>query len=115
MSDAIGPVAVLPLAGRGPLLPGTAETSQATQQLLDQRTANVASLTAQVQADKAAIGEDGTYHIEGVKPGEYVVTVRSGMGKPALPARYADPRTSPLRVYNIRPGIQDRVNFDLTQ
>jgi cell division protease FtsH len=35
MSDAIGLVAVLPADARGPLLPGTAETSQATQQLID--------------------------------------------------------------------------------
>jgi cell division protease FtsH len=36
MSDAIGPVAVLSLDGQGPLLPGIAETSQHTQELLDE-------------------------------------------------------------------------------
>jgi cell division protease FtsH len=35
MSDAIGLVAVVPMDGQGPLLPGAAETSQATQQLVD--------------------------------------------------------------------------------
>jgi cell division protease FtsH len=35
MSDAIGMVAVLPADGLGPLLPGASETSQATQQLVD--------------------------------------------------------------------------------
>ena len=35
MSDAIGLVAVLPADARAPLLPGAAETSQATQQLID--------------------------------------------------------------------------------
>ena len=35
MSDAIGLVAVLPADGRGPLLRGVAETSEATQQLVD--------------------------------------------------------------------------------
>jgi cell division protease FtsH len=35
MSDAVGLVAVLPLDGHGPLLPGASETSQATQQLVD--------------------------------------------------------------------------------
>jgi cell division protease FtsH len=35
MSDAIGLVSVLPLDARGPLLPGAAETSEATQQLMD--------------------------------------------------------------------------------
>jgi cell division protease FtsH len=35
MSGAVGLVAVLPADGRGPLLPGASETSQATQQLVD--------------------------------------------------------------------------------
>ncbi|HXO06758.1 MAG TPA: ATP-dependent zinc metalloprotease FtsH, partial [Solirubrobacteraceae bacterium] len=35
MSDAVGLVAVLPADGLGPLLPGASETSQATQQLVD--------------------------------------------------------------------------------
>ncbi|HXR14287.1 MAG TPA: ATP-dependent zinc metalloprotease FtsH [Solirubrobacteraceae bacterium] len=35
MSDAIGPVTVLPSDGMGPYLPGASETSQATQQLVD--------------------------------------------------------------------------------
>ena len=35
MSETVGLVAVLPLDGRGPLLPGASETSQATQQLVD--------------------------------------------------------------------------------
>jgi cell division protease FtsH len=36
MSEAVGPVAVLPADGNGPLLPGAAETSQTTQELVDQ-------------------------------------------------------------------------------
>src|SRR5216110_2818755 len=35
MSSAIGPVAVIPRDGTGPLLPGAAEVSPATQQLVD--------------------------------------------------------------------------------
>src|SRR5207237_9409541 len=35
MSEAIGPVAVIPTDGRGPLLPGVAEVSPHTQQLVD--------------------------------------------------------------------------------
>ncbi len=35
MSDAIGPVAVLPSEGMGPYFPGASETSQATQKLVD--------------------------------------------------------------------------------
>jgi cell division protease FtsH len=36
MSTAIGPIAVLPQEGNGMLLPGVSETSEATQQVIDQ-------------------------------------------------------------------------------
>jgi cell division protease FtsH len=36
MSRAIGPIAVLPVDGMGPLLPGVAETSEATQRMVDE-------------------------------------------------------------------------------
>ncbi|HEY2319436.1 MAG TPA: ATP-dependent zinc metalloprotease FtsH [Solirubrobacteraceae bacterium] len=36
MSPAIGPVAVLPADGQGPLLPGVSETSEQTQRLIDE-------------------------------------------------------------------------------
>jgi len=36
MSEAIGPIAVLPSDGNGPLLPGASEASENTQQLVDQ-------------------------------------------------------------------------------
>ncbi|HST55428.1 MAG TPA: ATP-dependent zinc metalloprotease FtsH [Solirubrobacteraceae bacterium] len=36
MSEAIGPVAVLPADGQGPFLPGVSETSQSTQRLVDE-------------------------------------------------------------------------------
>jgi cell division protease FtsH len=36
MSDAIGPIAVLPSDGNGPLLPGASETSQDVQRLVDE-------------------------------------------------------------------------------
>jgi cell division protease FtsH len=35
MSDAIGPIAVIPSEAQGPLLPGTSEVSPATQELID--------------------------------------------------------------------------------
>jgi cell division protease FtsH len=35
MSEAIGPVAVLPVDGHGPFLPGVSEVSEQTQQLVD--------------------------------------------------------------------------------
>jgi cell division protease FtsH len=36
MSEAVGPIAVLPADGQGPLLPGASETSQETQRLVDE-------------------------------------------------------------------------------
>ena len=36
MSEAVGPIAVLPSDGRGPLLPGASETSESTQRLVDE-------------------------------------------------------------------------------
>jgi cell division protease FtsH len=36
MSRAIGPIAVLPRDGMGPLLPGASETSEATQRMVDE-------------------------------------------------------------------------------
>ena len=36
MSEAVGPVAVLPSDGAGPLLPGVSETSEYTQRLVDE-------------------------------------------------------------------------------
>src|SRR5205823_1972260 len=36
MSRAIGPIAVLPIDGLGPLLPGASESSEATQRLIDE-------------------------------------------------------------------------------
>jgi cell division protease FtsH len=41
MSEAIGPVAVLPRDGSGPLLPGVAEVSPETQRLLDDEVRNI--------------------------------------------------------------------------
>jgi cell division protease FtsH len=36
MSRAIGPIAVIPMDGMGPLLPGASETSESTQRLIDE-------------------------------------------------------------------------------
>jgi cell division protease FtsH len=36
MSDAVGPLAVLPAEGEGPFLPGSSATSESTQRLLDE-------------------------------------------------------------------------------
>jgi len=36
MSDKVGPLAVIPVDGRGPLLPGASDVSEHTQQLIDE-------------------------------------------------------------------------------
>ena len=41
MSEAVGPVAVLPDEGQGLFLPGVSETSQETQRLLDEEVARL--------------------------------------------------------------------------
>ncbi len=49
MSRAIGPVAVLPADGQGPLLPGVSETSEQTQRLIDEEVRRIVE-TAHEQA-----------------------------------------------------------------
>ncbi len=41
MSEAVGPVAVLPADGEGPFLPGASETSEHTQRLVDEETQRI--------------------------------------------------------------------------
>jgi cell division protease FtsH len=48
MSDAVGPVAVIPSASNGPLLPGVSETSERTQETID---AEVRSIVEGAEAD----------------------------------------------------------------
>ena len=54
MSDAIGPLAVLPSDGAGPLLPGVSETSPATAQLVDEEVRRIASGSSMKTIDGAA-------------------------------------------------------------
>ncbi|MDQ6835393.1 MAG: ATP-dependent zinc metalloprotease FtsH [Actinomycetota bacterium] len=44
MSPAIGPIAVLPADGMGPLLPGVSETSEQTQQVVDEEVRRIVEL-----------------------------------------------------------------------
>ena len=53
MSPAIGPVAVLPSEARGPLLPGVSETSERTQQIVDEEVRRIVE-TAYGEVDRAA-------------------------------------------------------------
>ncbi|MGO9487500.1 MAG: ATP-dependent zinc metalloprotease FtsH [Solirubrobacteraceae bacterium] len=47
MSEAIGPIAVLPSDGQGPLLPGASETSEHTQQVIDEETQRIVEANRQ--------------------------------------------------------------------
>jgi len=51
MSRAIGPIAVLPMDGIGPLWPGAAETSEATQRLIDEEVRRI------VETSHAEVGD----------------------------------------------------------
>ena len=51
MSRAIGPIAVLPMDGMSPLLPGAAESSEATQRLIDEEVRRI------VEAAHAEVGD----------------------------------------------------------
>ena len=54
MSDAIGPVAVLPRDGAGPLLPGAAEVSADTQRLVDEEVRRIVEEPHEQVLDAAA-------------------------------------------------------------
>ena len=88
MSDAVGPVAVIPRDGQGPLLPGVAEVSPETQRLVDEEvrriveqahTEVVALLTenrdkldslAHALLEHETLDEDDAYAAAGVAHGE---------------------------------------------
>jgi cell division protease FtsH len=100
MSDAIGPVAVIPRDGSGPFLPGVAEVSQETQKLVDDEvrrivekshravvellTQNRAKLDALARAllEHETLDEDDAYAAAGVErsapaEGSYTAAARS--------------------------------------
>jgi cell division protease FtsH len=96
MSEAIGPIAVIPSDGQGPLLPGVSEVSQATQQLIDSEVRRIVddahrvvtqlltehrdkldSLTERL-LEKETLDQDEAYEAAGVPlpaPGEEPATV----------------------------------------
>jgi cell division protease FtsH len=51
MSRAIGPIAVIPMDGMGPLLPGASETSESTQRLVDEEVRRIVD-TAHTEVNK---------------------------------------------------------------
>jgi cell division protease FtsH len=63
MSAAIGPVAVIPRDGQGPLLPGVAEVSPATQQLIDDE---VRRIVEAAHEDVVALLNDNRDRLDGL-------------------------------------------------
>jgi cell division protease FtsH len=61
MSPAIGPIAVLPQDGQGPLLPGVSETSEETQRIIDEE---VRSLVETAQQDVTRLLEEHREQLE---------------------------------------------------
>ncbi len=61
MDEAIGPVAVLPDPGQGPLLPGASETSQETQRLVDEQ---VRKLVEQAHGEATRLLEEHRDQLE---------------------------------------------------
>jgi cell division protease FtsH len=61
MSDKVGPIAVLPSDGNGPLFPGTAETSPDTQRLIDEE---VRRLVDEAHADVTKLLSDHRAQLE---------------------------------------------------
>ena len=61
MSDAVGPVAVMPSEANGPLLPGASETSESTQQLID---SEVRRIVDEAQDDVSRLLNDNRARLE---------------------------------------------------
>jgi cell division protease FtsH len=106
MSDAVGPIAVLPSDDRGPLLPGSSETSESTQRLVDEEVRRLVEgaheevtrllgdnrdkLDALVEALLAheTLDEHDAYAAAGISPAQ-------ARSPDPSPPRLADPRPSP--------------------
>ncbi len=58
MSRAIGPIAVIPMDGMGPLLPGASETSESTQRLIDEEVRRIVE-SAHSEASELLRGHRG--------------------------------------------------------
>jgi cell division protease FtsH len=111
MSEAIGPIAVIPRDGQGPLLPGASEVSAETQRLIDEEvrrlvdrcdnevrqllSENRDKLDALVRAlmERETLDEADTYAVAGVerppafKPDEVLETVSRDMPPRDIPPR----------------------------
>jgi cell division protease FtsH len=99
MSPAIGPIAVLPLDGRGPLLPGADEASDETQRLVDAEVRRIVDeaydavvellrehreqldVLADALLEQETLDEDEAYAAAGVERGETPASVTAESGR----------------------------------
>jgi cell division protease FtsH len=112
MSDAVGPLAVIPVDGRGPLLPAASEVSEHTQRLIDEEVRRIVDdahrevvtlleenrgkldSLAQALLERETLDEDEAYAVAGVKR---VVTdaarerAVAAQGMPAAPTEDSRP------------------------
>jgi cell division protease FtsH len=91
MSPAIGPVAVLPADGSSPLLPGVSQTSEKTQQLIDQEVHRIvesahAEATRTLVAHRSQLDALAAQLLEHETLDETEAYAAVGMGRNQLPA-----------------------------
>ena len=63
MSDTVGPLAVLPADGQGPLLPGASDVSPRTQELVD---AEVRSIVEEAHREVVKLLEESRSQLDGL-------------------------------------------------
>ena len=100
MSDAVGPVAVLPSDGRGPLLPGASETSEHTQKLVDEE---VRRLVDDAHEQVTVLLNEGRSHLDALAEAllrhetldQADAYAAAGISPARSPDRSPRPRSSP--------------------
>jgi cell division protease FtsH len=100
MSSAIGPIAVIPRDGAGPLLPGVAETSPATQALVDAEVRRIVDeahkeVIALLQENRGKLDSLATALLEHETLDEEDVYAAAGVPRTASPS--ADPYAAAAR------------------
>jgi cell division protease FtsH len=100
MSSAIGPIAVIPRDGAGPLLPGVAETSPATQALVDDEVRRIVDeahkeVVALLQEHRSKLDSLATALLEHETLDEEDVYAAAGVPRTASPG--ADPYAAAAR------------------
>jgi cell division protease FtsH len=96
MDEAIGPVAVLPDPGQGPLLPGASETSQETQRLVDEQ---VRKLVEQAHGEATRLLEEHREQLESLARallGAETLDAPDAYAAAGIPMRPSEPERVPV-------------------